>query len=54
MRTCTICGHRLRESIEAALVRGTSLRDIAGRFGTSKSAIERHQKGCIGAMSVRS
>ena len=42
-RRCTICGHAERELIDSALVAGTSLRDIAGRHGVSKSALERHK-----------
>jgi predicted transcriptional regulator len=40
--TCSICKHPERASIEAAIALGTSYRDIAGRFGLSKSAVERH------------
>jgi len=41
-RTCTICSHEKRGDIEAAVVAGTSYRDIARRFETSKDAIARH------------
>ena len=41
--TCTICRHPEREAIDAALVAGESLRDIAGRTGTSRSALARHK-----------
>lgn len=41
---CSLCRHAEREAIDAALVEGRdSLRDIAGRYGTSKSAVERHR-----------
>lgn len=43
MRTCTICSHKKRTFIEAAIAVGESLRDIAGRFHVSKSALERHK-----------
>jgi len=44
-RTCTICTHPERAVIDAAIVRGeTGIRDIAGRFGISKSALDRHRK----------
>ncbi len=42
-RTCTICTHDQRNAINAALVRNEPLRDIAGRYGTSKSSLERHK-----------
>lgn len=42
-RTCTICSHAKRKQIEELLVQGGSLRDIAGRYGTTKSTLERHQ-----------
>jgi hypothetical protein len=42
-RRCTVCGHVEREHIDSALVAGTSLRDIAGQHGVSKSALERHK-----------
>jgi len=42
-RTCTICKHPQRLEIERAIVAGTSLRDIAGHFGTAKTNIERHR-----------
>lgn len=42
-RVCTICQHPQRAAIDHALVAGEALRDIAGRFGVSKSALERHK-----------
>lgn len=42
-RTCTVCAHRRRARIDAALANGTSLRAIAGRFGASKTALQRHR-----------
>ena len=42
-RRCTVCDHRERDKIDAALVSGAPLRDIAGRHGVSKSALERHK-----------
>jgi hypothetical protein len=41
-RTCTICQHPHRIAIDAALVAGTSYRDIAGQFQVSKTAVARH------------
>jgi transposase len=40
--TCSICKHPKHRTIDAELVRGTSYRDIAGRFSVSSSAVERH------------
>lgn len=41
-RTCTICNHERRADIDAALLNGEPLRDIAGRVPLSKSALARH------------
>lgn len=43
-RVCTICVHAEREAINAALLTGTALRDIAGQFGVSKSSLDRHKE----------
>jgi hypothetical protein len=40
---CSVCANPLLEAISAALEAGDSLRDIAGRFGTSRSALARHK-----------
>jgi hypothetical protein len=40
---CSTCADARRPDIDALLVSGSSLRDIAGRFGTSKSALSRHR-----------
>jgi hypothetical protein len=48
-QVCSICRHTKRTEIDAALVRPDSLRAIAGRFGTSKSALERHRDKCLPA-----
>ena len=42
-RKCTICTHPQREAIDTALVKGDSIRDIAGRFEISRSALSRHK-----------
>lgn len=42
-RTCTVCGHAQRAEIDRELVAGAGCRDIAGRFGLSKSSVERHK-----------
>src|SRR5258708_36325406 len=42
-RTCLACRHDARAAIDAALVTAAaSLRDIAGQYGLSKSALARH------------
>jgi hypothetical protein len=41
-RVCTICRHPKRGEIEAAIIDRASFRDIAERFGTSKTAVFRH------------
>lgn len=42
-RTCTICQHPKLNEINEALVSGAAYRDIAGSYGTSKSALDRHK-----------
>ncbi len=42
-RPCSACTDSRRPALDEAIVRGDSLRDIAGRFGTSKSALARHR-----------
>ena len=39
----TICLHPQRLQIENALLTGTSVRDIAGRYGTVKTVVARHR-----------
>lgn len=43
-RTCTVCTHPKRGEIDAALVAQEPIRDIAGRTGTTKSALDRHRQ----------
>jgi DNA-binding transcriptional ArsR family regulator len=47
-RPCSICAHTERLEIDRLLLQGTSYRDIAGRFGLSKTAISRHKESHIG------
>ena len=42
-RVCTICIHPDRPTIDAALVAGEALRNIAQRTGTSATALFRHK-----------
>lgn len=41
-RACTVCAHPDYKTIDQALLAGQSLRNIAARFGTSRSALHRH------------
>ncbi len=52
-RKCTICHHDEREAIDAALVTREPFRDIAGRFGVSKSSLVRHSDDHIPATLVK-
>ena len=42
-RTCTICHHPDRDTIDADLVVGTPYRHIATRTGTSTASLMRHR-----------
>lgn len=53
MPRCTVCGHPDREAVEAALVAQRGLRDIAGQFRLSKSALERHKANHLPATLVK-
>jgi transposase-like protein len=48
-RTCTICAHEKRQEIDRAIVAGGSIRAIAGRFGTSRMALQRHKESHLPA-----
>jgi hypothetical protein len=41
---CSICNHPKRVEIDKALIDGGSYRDVAGRFGVSRSAVGRHKR----------
>jgi hypothetical protein len=43
-RRCTICDHPTRDAIDQALIAGQALRDIAGHYRLSKSALARHKE----------
>lgn len=43
-QACTVCRHDQVAEIDQLLVSGTSLRNIARRFGTSATALHRHRK----------
>ena len=42
--TCSVCIHPQRDGFEHAIVSGSSIRDIAGRSGLSRSALSRHMQ----------
>lgn len=42
-RTCTVCVHKDRDSIDDDLVRGVAYRDLTKRYGVSISALSRHR-----------
>ena len=42
-RTCTICTHADKFVIDGDIVEGKALRDIAGQFSVSKTALGRHK-----------
>src|SRR6266487_63661 len=46
-RTCTICSHAQRATIEAAIVAGTPYRDIALHFSVGHMSVARHADGHI-------
>lgn len=45
--TCTVCQHPEREVVDAAILGGTPLRDVAGQTGLSRSALGRHKLACL-------
>ena len=52
MKSCTLCSHAQRAQIDACLVSNGSLRDIAGQFAVSRSALDRHKKHIPRALTV--
>ncbi len=48
-RGCTVCLHPEREAIDACLVSGRPLREIAGQWGLSSSALHRHSQRHVSA-----
>jgi hypothetical protein len=43
-RTCTICSHHRRNTIDKALLRGERLKTVACRYSVSDDALSRHRK----------
>jgi hypothetical protein len=52
-RTCTICTHRDRESIDKALLAGEAFRNIAKRFDIGASAAFRHKAEHISGTLIK-
>ena len=52
-RTCTLCVHPDRAAIDAALLEGGAYRDVAGQWGVSKSAVERHKRDHLATAIVK-
>ena len=52
-RVCSICVHDGRAAIDAALVAGTALRDIARQHAVSKDALFRHRSDHIPAQLAK-
>lgn len=42
-RHCTVCGHPQRDFIDNLLLKGDSIRVIAGQFSLSSSSLQRHK-----------
>ncbi len=53
-RTCTVCIHPERAAINKALIANEPFRHIAGRFGTSATALTRHKAEHLPAIMVKS
>jgi hypothetical protein len=51
MKVCSICTHSDRAAIDKGLVDGSSLRTVAGQYGTNKSALDRHKKHLAPALT---
>jgi hypothetical protein len=51
-RTCTICEHPERETIDRALVGETSNLSVSSLFGVSESAVRRHEANHLAAKLV--
>lgn len=52
MKSCGVCSHPKRSDIDAAIVAGTSYRDVSGQFQVSRSALGRHREHIPVALAV--
>src|SRR5262245_57384487 len=50
---CSICNHPEYAEINAALLAKASVRVVSRRFGVSKSAADRHKRGCLPQIQER-
>lgn len=41
---CVLCRHPNRPEVDALILSGASLRDVAGQYGTTKSSVLRHRQ----------
>jgi hypothetical protein len=48
-RKCTVCEHEKVEEINRLMLEGVSLRDLAGRYSVSKTALHRHKESHLPA-----
>jgi hypothetical protein len=44
---CSICTHKERKKIEAAMTERIGMRRIAAQFGSSEGSLRRHKKNCL-------
>jgi hypothetical protein len=51
-RICSVCTHPARATIDDGLVAGQSIRGISGRYGLSKSSVDRHKTSHVPASLV--
>ena len=51
MRPCSICTHSQVEEINQDLINGVPIRNVAKKYGVSKSSLHRHQLDHIGTKS---
>jgi hypothetical protein len=49
-RSCSICTHPARATIDDGLVTGQSLRAVSAAYGVSKSAVDRHKESHLPAV----
>jgi hypothetical protein len=52
-RHCTVCNHPQRDSIEELLLKGDSIRVIAGQFSLSYSSLQRHMSEHISEIMIQ-
>jgi hypothetical protein len=53
MRVCTVCGHKRRRTIDREIVASVPDRAIAGRFGLSRAAVQRHSQAHLSPRLLR-